>query len=434
MTTTEHPEDPVPDGKEAAERAGGPLLGTVRDVAARQAKWVLLGCVVAMLLAAWVPACWPGNMVDLRVYREAPSHLLTGDLYAFRLHLPGLDAFPLPFTYPPFAAALLLPLSQAVWPLLAAAWCAVSILALVVLTHCCLRMAQPDVPEGRHRQGVLLWSAGLLCLEPVTYTLVLGQINLLLAALVLWTVQRRSPVLAGLGLGTAVGIKLTPAVTVLYVLLHGRRRAALWSIAAFAATVAVGWAVAPGPSREFWFHVLGDTSRVGPVGSVVNQSLRGALSRTLGHDVGWSTPWWSLALPAGLLALRAAVRTARRGDALGCLAAAQLLGLLISPISWVHHWVWAVPAVVWLAYDARRTGWHTAALTAWCTVTLGHVVFWLERPQTDVWAIARPWYLWLPGWSYPLCAVLTLTAMLRPGSPTVPRQPEAALKPPGRGR
>ncbi|MEU4845853.1 glycosyltransferase 87 family protein [Streptomyces gilvosporeus] len=288
-----------------------------------------------------------------------PPHLLSGDLYAFRLYLPDVKVFPLPFTYPPFAAVLFLPLAAPAWPVASAAWTLVSILALIALVHRSLRMAAPWLPAARHRQRVLLWSAVLLWSEPVSATLGLGQINLLLAALVLLTVQHRSPAPRGRRYRCRRRHQADPrSYRVVHLLAHGRWRAALWSLVAFTTTVAAGWLAAPGASRTCWFHLIGDTSRFGPIGSGLNQSLRGALSRALGHDAGWTAPWWALALLAAVAALSAATRSARRADLLGSLVAVQLLGLLVSPISWVHHWVWAVPplcALLTLAALLRPT-------------------------------------------------------------------------------
>ncbi|MCZ1008927.1 hypothetical protein O1L68_21480 [Streptomyces lydicus] len=108
------------------------------------------------------------------------------------------------------------------------------------------------------------------------------------------------------------------------------------------------------------------------------------------------------------------VRAARRTDPLGALLAVQLLGLLTSPISWCHHWVWAVAAVLWLTHAPHRTRAHTAALTAWCLALAGFLIHWLALAQPDIWRFGRPWYLAALGWGYPACAVLTLVALLLP--------------------
>jgi alpha-1,2-mannosyltransferase len=75
---------------------------------------------------------------------------------------------------------------------------------------------------------------------------------------------------------------------------------------------------------------------------------------------------------------------------LGVLACA-LTGLLISPISWDHHWVWIAPGLVvlahytWRAWSARRRR-AAAALTGLTALLL--VVF-----------AGRPEGIWLPGTS-----------------------------------
>ncbi|WP_432000647.1 glycosyltransferase 87 family protein [Streptomyces sioyaensis] len=396
---------------EARTAPGRRRIEAARNLLARRPGAVLLLSATALLLLMWLPACLRTGMVDLRVYRAAAPHLATGDLYAFRLRLPGSHMFPLPFTYPPFAALLFLPLGRVAWPVASGVWTAASMAALCGLVHCCLRLADPDAPAARHRRRVLLWSAALLWTEPVAVTLAFGQINLLLAALVGYAVRRRTAATAGLGTGLAAGIKLVPAVTGLYLLAHRRWSAVWWSAAVFLATVAAGWWAAPRTTTGFWLHTVGEAARVGPVGSVLNQSLRGALSRTLGHDVGWSVPWWACAVPAALLALTALVRTARRGDRLGALLAVQFCGLLLCPISWCHHWVWAVAAVLWLVHTPRRTPAHTAALLSWCTVLAGYPIHWLELAQPDITQFGRPWYLAALGWCYPVCAVLTLVAL-----------------------
>lgn len=101
MTTTVDDNAVPPSGREPQEpQVRWPPLPAVRNALARRATWVLAVCSLVMLLLVWIPACTRSGMVDLRVYRTGSTHLLSGDLYAFRLHLPGPDIFPLPFTYP----------------------------------------------------------------------------------------------------------------------------------------------------------------------------------------------------------------------------------------------------------------------------------------------------------------------------------------------
>ncbi|WP_344442398.1 glycosyltransferase 87 family protein [Kitasatospora nipponensis] len=352
-------------------------------------------------------------MFDLRVYYRAAPHVLSGSLYDFQLVRADPGALPLPFTYPPFAALLFLPLAALPWWAAAGIWHLLSLLSLVLLIRGAARM----LPEGTARptrDQLTLWTAGALWLEPVRHTFNLGQISLILGAVVLTAVGHRRPVVAGLGVGLAAGIKLTPAACGLYFLAARKWAAAAWSAAAFAATVGLAWLLAPADSAQFWFHALRDTGRIGHLESPENQSLRGALTRFVGHDIGFAAPWWiaaALVTVAAGLALRTA---ARRGDTLAMVITAQLLGLLLCPISWSHHWVWILPTLIWLVHGPlARAAWCRVAAAAWLVATATWAV-----PLTGVVtnlnpaATARtPWYLLGPSWIYPLCALLTFAAI-----------------------
>jgi alpha-1,2-mannosyltransferase len=186
----------------------------------------------------------------------------------------------------------------------------------------------------------------------------------------------------------------------------------------------LAFVVAPGPSRDYWLHLLGDASRIGPVGSAINQSLRGALARTAGHDVGLGPSWLVAAVLTAVLAglaLRAAVRA---NDTLAAIVVVQLFGLLVSPVSWSHHWVWVVPALVWLAHGpaAHRLA-ARACLLFWLLLVGSYLVPLLVVAQPTTWTISRPWYLAASGWAYPVAALLTLAAVLRTA-----RRPAVELK------
>lgn len=126
------------------------------------------------------------------------------------------------------------------------------------------------------------------------------------------------------------------------------------------------------------------------MGSVWNQSLRGALSRLLGRDVDTGAVWIVAVAACAVLAF-AAWRSLGPDDRLGTLVIVQLFGLLVSPISWVHHWVWVVPMLLWLVYGplAGRFGtWVVAA--CWTVVTLVGVPWVLSTYQASMWDIDRP--------------------------------------------
>ncbi|GAA2694081.1 MULTISPECIES: mannosyltransferase [Actinosynnema] len=345
------------------------------------------------------------TMVDLMVYRNAAPELFTGELYQWRLK-EFSDQFALPFTYPPFSALVFVPLSWVPWGVARWFWQLLSLACLWYLTRTSLELAGSANPRR-----VLLWTGLLIWVEPVRTTLNYGQINLVLAALLIGTMVSARSWVAGLGTGVAAGIKLTPAITGLYFLATRRWTAALWSFAAFAGTVGLGYAISASQSHQFWFQLLGDATRVGPVGSAINQSLRGALSRTVGHDVETGPIFLVAAALAAALALWALLEAVRANDSLAAVVSTQFLGLLVSPISWSHHWVWMVPALMWLTYRAT----HRLATTAawvWLVAVGSYLISFLLMAQESIWIIPRPWHLSALGWVYPAAGLLTLVAVV----------------------
>ncbi len=235
------------------------------------------------------------------------------------------------------------------------------------LTAVCVAVA------GKVRPG-LQWTAGplaaigALTLGPVWMTFEYGQVNLFLLALVvldclLVTDRRRRGVLVGV----AAAIKLTPLVFVLYFLVRREWRAAVTSAATFAGLVLVGFVVAAKDSAQYWFHSLLHPERIGDMALSTNQSLRGLL-RGMGLEPGVeSVLWASFAAAVVAAAVFVAWRTADDLVALFSIAAA---GLLVSPVSWVHHWVWCVPVLVYLA--VRGNAWPAFAAVFLVFVTRSH--------------------------------------------------------------
>ncbi|WP_434445526.1 mannosyltransferase [Lentzea sp. E54] len=377
---------------------------------------------LSLSLYAWTlgtPADW--GMIDLKVYWSLAPNLLTDQLYD--ISMPFTADFPLPFTYPPFAALVFLPLSALPWVAAEALWQVLSLGCLWWLVRTALKLvaARAEQPyDVTWKRRALLWTALALWCEPVRKTLDFGQINLVLVAGVFAAMVAARQVVAGFGVGVGAGMKLTPAISGLYFLATRRWKAAAWSVAGFAVTVALGFLASASGSWRYWFDLLGAADRVGPVGSAINQSLRGALSRTLGYDVETSWPWLlAVAVSAAVtwFAVRAAVRAQ---DTLSALVSVQLFGLLISPISWSHHWLWVIPLVLWLVHAHRN--WALAA--AWVVATGSDVITFLINQQPSIWEFSRPWPFAALGWVYPALALITLTVtpkLLRVGARAVLR-------------
>ncbi len=294
------------------------------------------------------------SMVDMVVYRAEGGAVAHGrDLYALRV-----TEWNLPATYPPFAAMLFVPTTWLGVGLLRVVITAGNVVLLGTLAHLSFKLV--GWPRRDLRAVGVMLVAGLgVWLEPVFTTLRYGQINLVLACLVLWDLTRpdgrRSK---GVAIGIAAGIKLTPGLFAVYLLITGRVRAAFVAGFTFLVTFALGGLVLPDATWGFWTKYLYDSSRVGRTEVVDNQSVRGAFARLL-HT---ADPGTVATLTAGLVAVAGlataawAYRSARwlpRAEAWGVCTAA-VTAVLVSPISWTHHWVWCVPMLVLLAAEAAH--------------------------------------------------------------------------------
>jgi len=287
------------------------------------------------------------NALDFRIYMWG-GHAVLDDS---RLYL--ALAYGHWFTYSPFAAIVFVPVAALPLAVARVAWDLVSVAALA---YSCVRILQ--IAGYRPRRLMVAGSvAAAMALDPVWETLFLGQINLILLSLILtdvWLISRGSSRLAvGMGVGIAAAIKLTPAIFIVFFLLAGRTRAAFVAAGTFVGCGLIGFLVAPHASRLYWEHLSHDTSRVGAP-YISNQSPYAAAIRiTEGQaHIGW---WWvMISLAFAVIGLAVAAMLARRADWLGATAVTGATGLLVSPISWAHHWVWILPALVLLIRDGHR--------------------------------------------------------------------------------
>jgi alpha-1,2-mannosyltransferase len=343
------------------------------------------------------------NFVDLHVYVGGAATLSSGQPLYDYVYADQTPDFPLPFTYPPFAAVVFAPLHLVPFGLLAFAWQVGIIIALYGVVWFSLRL----LGRSDHRLA-MLWTAVGIWTEPLRSTFDYGQINVILVLAVLYAVYSSRWWLSGLLVGLAAGVKLTPAVSGLYFLGARRWRAAVFSAVVFFATIGVSVLVLGDQARFYFTDLLGDASRIGPIGTSFNQSWRGGISRILGHDAGYGPPVLvAVAITAGLTIL--AWRAVGADDRLGAIVVVQLFGLLLSPISWTHHWVWLIPLMIWLLHGAlgerrgaRILGW------GWLILTLIGVPWLLSFAQPTIWQIERPWYLAWSGLIYIVATLATL--------------------------
>ena len=344
------------------------------------------------------------NEIDLSVYRDGGlivRHIqpyYAPDSYAPLYDWGGFSPLALKFTYPPFAAITFAFVSMLPWVLTWVLSVPANIAAFLLAMW--FTVGGLGYRDRRVRLGVtLLAAAGTFWLQPVIRTIYLGQVNLFLMALIMGdlcqppvTKSGRDRWWQGLLTGVAAGIKITPLIFVPYLLITRRFRQAGMAVAGFLATVAVGFAVLPHDSTKWWLRgmLLSDGNRTGFIGWAGNQSLRAVITRFSGSVAAGQGPWIVAGAIALILGLTAAYLLNRAGYPLPALLVTALSGLLFSPVSWDHHWVWVAPGAAvtgHYAIRAWRAGDHRSARWLWGLIA-GMVFFFAAWPDA-LWENAR---------------------------------------------
>ena len=333
---------------------------------------LLLGALPPVLryLVQWPLDQW---QVDAEVYRTAGRSVLVGrPVYSVLTESPQL----LPFTYPPFAALLAVPLALVPFGVLGWVWTGAQVLATAgIVWYAGWRLV--------HRTGrwapvtAALLTAPMLWLHPVADGIRFGQVNAFIVLACLADLRRPRPRLlagvpAGVLVGLATAVKLTPGVFVVHYLLTRRWREAATAAGSAVAVTLGAWLLLPSASFAYWGDVLADPARLGPNSGTSNQSLRGVLLRLGPDGLAGVALWLALAGVVAWAGFALARRAWRAGDSVTEVAVVGLLACLLSPVAWIHHYHWVV--VVILAVLAggradpvgdRRRALAAAGVTAW---------------------------------------------------------------------
>jgi alpha-1,2-mannosyltransferase len=288
------------------------------------------------------------------------------------------------FTYPPFAAVLFSVASVLSWTAMRWAMTLASMAALGLSLWLVFgALGYRDRPAIR-LGATLGVSALALATEPVQQTLSLGQVNLLLMLLVVTDLLTGGALVPGgrtrwwhgIGIGVAAGVKLTPLIFIPYLLLTRRYRQAATASGVFAATVALGYAILPGDSGTYWANGLFlKANRIVFLGTRGNQSLRGVLTRLAGSVSSGTVPWFAAAVLVAVVGLVAAALLYRARQPVPAMLACALTGLLVSPLSWDHHWVWVAPGMALLAHLGAAAGRRAVRAAWWAAGSLLFLIF-----------------------------------------------------------
>ncbi|WP_343600946.1 glycosyltransferase 87 family protein [Mycobacterium sp.] len=400
------------------------------------------GCAVAiaaLCYPAWRLFGHTPYRIDIDVYRMGGQAWLDGHpLYTggALFHTPiGLD---LPFTYPPLAAIVFCPFA---WLGLPAASVVITLITLVLLVvSTTIVMTRLQVWNDSRTAPGPAWlrrwwlatvtvAAATTWLEPITSNFAFGQFNVVLMTLVIADcVPRRTPWPRGLLLGLGIALKLTPAVFLLYFLLARERRAALTAMASFAVATLAGFVLAWRDSWEYWTGTVRHTDRIGSAALNTNQNVAGLLARLGLGEADRFLLWVTGCLLVLALTVWAARRVLGAGEPVPAVVCVALFGLVVSPVSWSHHWVWMLPAVLvtgvlaWRRRDAGLAAVSAAgvALTVWTPID----VLPKHHEAAAAWwrQVAGASYVW---WALATIATAGAVVAARPAA-RAPAAPEPA--------
>ena len=389
--------------------------------------------------AAWRLLGHTPYRIDIDVYRMGGRAWLDGQsLYTADVSFHTQADVDLPFTYPPLAAIVFAPFALLSLPAASAAITATTLVLLVVSTV--IVLTRLDVWDGpgwaavtrepawlrRSWLALAIVAPAAIYLEPIRANFDFGQINVVLMTLVLAdTVPRRTPWPRGLLLGLAIALKLTPAVFLPYFVVRRDGRAVLTALVSFVGATLLGVALAWRDSWEYWTTTIRDTDRIGTATLNTNQNIAGTLAR-LGLTDGVHFAVWTVGCFAALgltvwatrRLLRAAARSKPEGyEPVLALICVALFGLVVSPVSWSHHWVWTLPTLVVttvLAYRRRNVALAVVTAVGVALMVWTPILLMPEHRETEaaLWRqLAGASYLW---WAVAVVLIAGLTAA-RPG-------------------
>ncbi|MDT5339380.1 MAG: alpha,2-mannosyltransferase [Mycobacterium sp.] len=352
---------------------------------------------------------------DLHVYALGGAALnQPGTLYDV-FYVDPLKGEHLPFTYPTFAAMVFYPLHLLPFGLLAFLWQVAQIAAV----YGSVRISQRLMGNGGSARTAMLWTAIAIWLEPTGSNIQSGQVGIFLMLAVLYAAYSSRWWLSGLLIGVGAGVKLTPAITGLYFVGTRRWAAVAFSAVVYFATVALAYAVLPGDTGRYFPRQVIQAGQTLPIGSSWNQSWLGGISRIVGHDAGPHALVIGAIAGTAILSVfawRALGSGAGERDRLGSLLVVQMFGLMASPVSWIHHWVWVVPLLIWLRHGswrdepgARVLGW------SWLALMVASIPSLLSLAQPNISEISRPWYLAWAGLVYLVASLTTLVWIVATG-------------------
>jgi hypothetical protein len=345
---------------------------------------------LASLLVIWteLPRALPGgNLWDFGSFvasaRAAREGLNPYGIYPLTLHVsfPGFEAWN-PNLNPPISALLFRLFDLADPHVSFRIWWGISVLTYGATVLLLLRRGPR--PE---RLVLFLWA---FALAGFWDTLVLGQIYLplVLAGTTAWLLlERGEGGWAGVLIGLVVAMKPNFLVWPALLFLSGYRIPALACIATAAAISAIPLVVMGPEVYRQWFELIAsDRDRAA---FLTNASLAGLTARI-------GSPTLGLVLGLGLLAASALWAIRRRPTVTHASAVGLILGLLASPIAWIHYTLFLLPVFV--------TRWHVQGTRLVALLLIVPVPFIIDQFGKPAWVQATLGSIY--NWALVLCLIV----------------------------
>ena len=312
--------------------------------------WLAALAAITPLVRGYLTNAPDQRMVDLAVYRAGGLSVLQGQpLYTVLTQPPQL----LPFTYPPVAALFAVPLAVVPWPAAQLAWLPFIYVPLAVVIWFAFEPLLARAGRLRAAAFAVLFAA-CAYLFPMRDEMRFGQVDMVLLAMAVADCAARAPRWPrGALVGLATAIKLIPGVFIVYLWLSGRRRAALVAAGSALAWTLGAWLVLPHDSVTYWTSVIFQSGRLGSNAGTSNQSLRGILLREFLPGQAPAAAWIVLAAVVAVAGFALARRLARQSRQMEAIAVTALLGVLLSPVAWIHHYLVVVVVIGAITADGR---------------------------------------------------------------------------------
>lgn len=340
--------------------------------------------IVVLVAVAWSTAR-SYHLTGLATYHGALRWWLDGnDLYRYADPASGAR-----FGHSPFAAVLLAP---AAWlPLPVAGWLMLT-LGVVLLALVLSALLAPTAGRyGWPRWWAVAVAVPLaLATGPVRDTLGAGELDMVVLGLVVadlvalrrrnraavrggpawrdspgfrhlrregtagWGRFRRGGGWAGVGIGLAAAIKITPLLFIVYLLVTRQWRAARTAMITALAATALAVLLARDESLAYFARVLWQPDRLSPADDPGNRSVAGLFARLYDSADTAALLWLAFSLVVVALGLIRAARAHTDGDELAALTLVGLSAALAAPRSFAHHLLFLMPALLVLADLALR--------------------------------------------------------------------------------